>query len=56
MPSATYTGAPISCPIFMRIDDDLEARPTADSVQVFLGDYIDRGPNSRQENPATLLS
>jgi serine/threonine protein phosphatase 1 len=32
----------------MRIDDDLKARPTADSVQVFLGDYIDRGPSSRQ--------
>ena len=34
--------------LFMRIDDDLKARPTADSVQIFLGDYIDRGPNSRQ--------
>jgi serine/threonine protein phosphatase 1 len=34
--------------LFMRIDDDLKARPTIDSVQVFLGDYIDRGPNSRQ--------
>jgi serine/threonine protein phosphatase 1 len=34
--------------LFMRIDDDLKRRPTADSVQVFLGDYIDRGPNSRQ--------
>jgi serine/threonine protein phosphatase 1 len=34
--------------LFMRIDDDLKARPIADSVQVFLGDYIDRGPNSRQ--------
>jgi serine/threonine protein phosphatase 1 len=32
----------------MRIDDDLKARPTVDSVQVFLGDYIDRGPNSRK--------
>ena len=32
----------------MRIYDDLKARPTADSVQFFLGDYIDRGPNSRQ--------
>src|SRR6516162_11074774 len=32
----------------MRIDDDLKARPTIDSMQVFLGDYIDRGPNSRQ--------
>jgi serine/threonine protein phosphatase 1 len=34
--------------LFVRIDDDLKARPTIDSVQVFLGDYIDRGPNSRQ--------
>jgi serine/threonine protein phosphatase 1 len=32
----------------MRIDDDLRARPTINSIQVFLGDYIDRGPNSRQ--------
>jgi serine/threonine protein phosphatase 1 len=34
--------------LFKRIDDDLKARPIADSIQVFLGDYIDRGPNSRQ--------
>jgi serine/threonine protein phosphatase 1 len=34
--------------LLMRIDNDLQARPTIDSVQVFLGDYIDRGPNSRQ--------
>jgi serine/threonine protein phosphatase 1 len=34
--------------LFIRIDDDLKARPIADSIQVFLGDYIDRGPNSRQ--------
>jgi serine/threonine protein phosphatase 1 len=34
--------------LFVRIDDDLKARPTIDSIQVFLGDYIDRGPNSRQ--------
>jgi serine/threonine protein phosphatase 1 len=34
--------------LFMRVDDDLRARPTINSVQVFLGDYIDRGPNSRQ--------
>ena len=34
--------------LFTRIDDDLRARPIADSIQVFLGDYIDRGTNSRQ--------
>jgi serine/threonine protein phosphatase 1 len=36
--------------LFMRIDDDLRTRPTVDSVQVFLGDYIDRGPNSRRRD------
>jgi serine/threonine protein phosphatase 1 len=30
-----------------RIDADLTAHPIAQSVQVFLGDYIDRGPHSR---------
>lgn len=30
-----------------RIDDDLRARPIAQPLQVFLGDYIDRGPDSR---------
>jgi len=34
--------------LFKRIDADLKARPTADPIQVFLGDYIDRGPDSRQ--------
>jgi serine/threonine protein phosphatase 1 len=34
--------------LFMRIDEDLKARPTADAIQVFLGDYIDRGSSSRQ--------
>jgi len=34
--------------LFIRIDDDRQARPITDSIQVFLGDYIDRGPNSRQ--------
>ena len=34
--------------LFTRIDGDLRARPIANSMQVFLGDYIDRGPNSRQ--------
>jgi serine/threonine protein phosphatase 1 len=34
--------------LFTRIDADLHAYPIAQSVQVFLGDYIDRGPQSRQ--------
>jgi serine/threonine protein phosphatase 1 len=34
--------------LFGRIDADLRARPIAVSVQVFLGDYIDRGPQSRR--------
>jgi serine/threonine protein phosphatase 1 len=31
-----------------RIDADLQHRPVPRPVQVFLGDYIDRGPHSRQ--------
>lgn len=31
-----------------RIDDDLRLRPHVHPIEVFLGDYIDRGPNSRQ--------
>jgi serine/threonine protein phosphatase 1 len=34
--------------LFTRIDADLQAYPIAQSVQVFLGDYIDRGPQSRR--------
>jgi serine/threonine protein phosphatase 1 len=34
--------------LFTRIDADLQAYPIAQSVQVFLGDYIDRGPHSRE--------
>jgi diadenosine tetraphosphatase ApaH/serine/threonine PP2A family protein phosphatase len=34
--------------LFQRIDDDLRSRPHVSSVQIFLGDYIDRGPNSRE--------
>jgi serine/threonine protein phosphatase 1 len=33
---------------FERIDATLTAHPIKQSVQVFLGDYIDRGPNSRE--------
>jgi serine/threonine protein phosphatase 1 len=31
----------------MRIDDDLERRPVKYAVEVYLGDYIDRGPDSK---------
>ena len=34
--------------LFALIDQDLEARPSMRSIEVFLGDYIDRGPHSRQ--------
>lgn len=32
--------------LFVRIDEDLKARPSAQSIHVFLGDYIDRGKDS----------
>jgi serine/threonine protein phosphatase 1 len=34
--------------ILDRVDDDIKRRPAAKVLQVFLGDYIDRGPDSRQ--------
>jgi serine/threonine protein phosphatase 1 len=34
--------------LFARIDADLQLRPVQHSIQVLLGDYIDRGPDSRQ--------
>jgi serine/threonine protein phosphatase 1 len=30
-----------------RIDEDLERRPVAHAIEVYLGDYIDRGPDSK---------
>jgi serine/threonine protein phosphatase 1 len=33
--------------ITTRIDDDIRRRPIAHTVEVYLGDYIDRGPHSR---------
>jgi serine/threonine protein phosphatase 1 len=30
-----------------RIDDDLERRPIGHAIEVYLGDYIDRGPDSK---------
>jgi serine/threonine protein phosphatase 1 len=40
--------ADLLAPLLARIDADLKAYPIAKSVQVFLGDYIDRGPHSRE--------
>jgi serine/threonine protein phosphatase 1 len=34
--------------LFTRIDEDRKARPIAETVEVYLGDYIDRGPNSQE--------
>jgi serine/threonine protein phosphatase 1 len=34
--------------LLARIHNDIALRPTARSVYVFLGDYIDRGPSSRE--------
>jgi serine/threonine protein phosphatase 1 len=34
--------------VFARIDDSLERFPVAQAVEVFLGDYIDRGAQSRE--------
>jgi serine/threonine protein phosphatase 1 len=33
--------------IIVRIDDDVRRRPIAHTVEVYLGDYVDRGPDSR---------
>jgi serine/threonine protein phosphatase 1 len=33
--------------ITVRIDDDIRRRPIAHTVEVYLGDYVDRGPHSR---------
>jgi serine/threonine protein phosphatase 1 len=34
--------------LFARIDTDLQTSRAASALQIFLGDYIDRGPQSRQ--------
>jgi serine/threonine protein phosphatase 1 len=34
--------------LLARIDADPKANPIARPIQLFLGDYIDRGPNSRE--------
>src|SRR5438034_9455785 len=33
--------------IIARIDDDIRRRPIARTVEVYLGDYVDRGPHSK---------
>jgi serine/threonine protein phosphatase 1 len=34
--------------VFSRIDQDLKAQPVSETIEVLIGDYIDRGPHSRQ--------
>jgi serine/threonine protein phosphatase 1 len=33
--------------VIARIDDDIRRRPVAHAVEVYLGDYVDRGPQSK---------
>jgi serine/threonine protein phosphatase 1 len=40
--------ADILADLFASIDQDLKTHPTMRSIEVFLGDYIDRGPHSRR--------
>lgn len=35
-------------PLLARIDADMMAYPGPESIEIFLGDYIDRGPHSRE--------
>src|SRR5450631_3569501 len=32
--------------LFLRVDEDLKEHPVAESIHVFLGDYVDRGQDS----------
>lgn len=34
--------------MFQRIDEDVAAYPAAQTIEIFLGDYVDRGPDSRE--------
>jgi serine/threonine protein phosphatase 1 len=40
--------------VFERIDASLEAHPVKHALHIFLGDYIDRGPHSREVIDAVL--
>ncbi len=40
--------------LFQEIDIDLENRPALRALHVFLGDYIDRGPNSKEVGSLVL--
>ena len=42
--------------MFSAIDDNLRAYPIKQAVQVLLGDYIDRGPNSREVIDALIVA
>ncbi|NOJ42572.1 metallophosphoesterase family protein [Bradyrhizobium australiense] len=33
--------------IIARIDDDIRRRPIAHAIEIYLGDYVDRGPHSK---------
>ena len=34
--------------VLARIDADMDRHPASDAIRVFLGDYIDRGPDSKR--------
>ena len=40
--------ADVLAELFTLVNQDLEASPSMRSIEVFLGDYIDRGPHSRE--------
>jgi serine/threonine protein phosphatase 1 len=39
--------ADLLCDVIARIDDDIRRRPIPRAIEIYLGDYIDRGPHSR---------
>jgi serine/threonine protein phosphatase 1 len=40
--------ADLLVPLFKRIDTDVAAHPSSNVIEVLLGDYVDRGPQSRE--------